>query len=196
MGPRGSPGLPGEMGPLGPHGDTGVSGPSGPPGKSGIEGALGPPGPPGRPGPKGNIGPQGRTRVLVLLDSLGLLPILKMFGLINRDYDVQLTQAQEVAADQREQRQHLEQERAQVMLLCSSFEMPACHGTVMTQAKAPCRLVLAGHVCEAERNWLRGWFGGVGGCVACSMAPAPAREPKPTPSVRPQADQAVFQAFQ
>lgn len=204
MGPRGLPGLSGEIGPPGPPGEPGVAGPPGPQGRqgeTGTTGSLGPPGPPGRkgppgaPGPKGEAGPQGRTRVLVLLDSLGILPILEMLGMINRDDDVQLMPPQQVVEDWREQHQQLEQERAQVMLLCSSFEMPACNGTVMTQAKAPCRLVLAGDVCEAKRNWLRGWFGTEGGCVACSMTLAPAREPTPAPVIRPQNEQAAFQTL-
>ncbi len=133
--------------------------------------------------------------MLVLLDSLGILPILEMLGLMNRDNDLQLTRVQKVVEDQEEQRQQFEQERAQVMLLCSSFEMPTCNGMVMTQAKAPCKLVLAGDACEAKQNWLRGWLGGAGGCVACSMMPSPAREPQPSPSLKPRDERAMFQAF-
>ncbi len=118
-----------------------------------------------------------------------------MLGLISEDRDASLRQVQAGGEDQQQQRQQLEQDRAQVMLLCSSFEMPACNGTVMTQAKAPCRLVLAGDMCEAKRNWLLGWFATEGGCVACSMAPAPAREPTPVPWLQPRDERAVFQSF-
>ncbi len=194
MGPRGFVGPQGKMGPRGgpgPQGETGPSGPPGPRGETGAQGLLGPQGPPGlrgatgQPGPKGDTGPQGQTRVLVVLDSLGILPILEMLGLIHRDKDLSLTQSQESAQSSRHQLQQLQRERAHVMLLCSSFEMPACNGTVMTRAQAPCRLVLAGDVCEAKRSWLRSWFGGAGGCVACSMTPSPAREPTPILPIKP-----------
>ncbi len=184
-GPQGEQGYEGLSGPQGEVGPPGVPGPLGLKGDSGVPGLLGPQGSPGALGPKGDRGPQGRTRVLVLLDSLGILPILEMLGLINRDGDLKLSQPQETLQTQQGQRQQVQQEQANVMLLCSSAEMPACSGMIMTQAKAPCRLVVAGNACETKSNLLRDLLGGRGGCVACSMTPASAREPKSVPRVKP-----------
>ncbi len=197
-GPEGLEGLPGEVGPPGPPGDAGAPGepgPAGPPGAFGTPGSLGPQ---GKPGPKGDPGPQGRIRVLVLLDSLGILPILEMLGIINRDDDLKLRQPQEVMPAQQGQSQQLQQERANVMLLCSSVEMPACNGSIVSQAKAPCRLVVAGNSCEVKQNLLRDLLngGGSGGCVACSMTPSPAREPKPASPAQPKGGWAALQGSQ
>ena len=59
-GPKGCPGIQGNIGPQGPQGIQGNIGPQGPEGPQGIQGNIGPQGPQGI---QGNIGPQGEQGI-------------------------------------------------------------------------------------------------------------------------------------
>ena len=62
-GPKGCPGIQGNIGPPGPQGIQGNIGPQGP---QGIQGNIGPQGPEGPQGIQGNIGPQGDPGILII----------------------------------------------------------------------------------------------------------------------------------